>query len=404
MAPNTVVAVFFVGSLFFTSAATLQYLQTTGGKLRSWQPADLAWAAALIQLIGTLWFNVNTVAARLTGLDAQQENLRVWTPDYIGSVCFLVASLLAVKTPRARPPWRAGRPWRVAGLNLLGSVFFMAAAIAAYVLPDTGDLLDASVANSGTFLGALSASWSPPGSRSPPTNDGGHARACEHAVTGSTERTSMFQHSKNDGDDELAPTYGSRYVSEPIPKYRLPDGEMPSRLAYQIIHDELALDGNPALNLATFVTTWMEPEAETLMTESLNVNSIDQDEYPQTTEIQNRCVSMLADLFHADDAEHAMGTATVGSSEAIHLAGLAMKWRWRQPSAGGRQADRPTEPGDERDRAGRAGRSSSGTSTSSPAWCPITPERTVIDPELAMAQVDENTIGVVGDPRLHLHR
>jgi hypothetical protein len=154
VAPNVVVAVFFVGSLFFTSAATLQYLQTTDGKLWSWQPADVAWAAALIQLVGTLWFNINTAAARLTGLDAQQENLRVWTPDYIGSVCFLVASLLAVTTLR-HPPWRAGRPWRVAGLNLLGSIFFMAAAIAAYVLPDTGDLLDASVANSGTFLGAL---------------------------------------------------------------------------------------------------------------------------------------------------------------------------------------------------------------------------------------------------------
>lgn len=154
VAPNVVVAVFFVGSLFFTSAALLAYLQTTEGALWSWQPTDLAWAAAGIQLIGTLWFNINTAAARLTGLDAQQENLRVWTPDYIGSVCFLVASLLAVKT-LARPPWHAGRPWRVAGLNLLGSVFFMAAAIAAYVLPDTGDLLDASVANSGTFLGAV---------------------------------------------------------------------------------------------------------------------------------------------------------------------------------------------------------------------------------------------------------
>jgi hypothetical protein len=154
VAPNTVVAVFFVGSLFFTSAATLQYLQTTGGRLRSWQPADLAWAAALIQLVGTLWFNVNTAAARLTGLDARQENLRVWTPDFIGSVCFLVASGLAVAT-LTRPPWHAGRPWRVAALNLLGSVFFMAAAVAAFVLPDTGDLLDASVANSGTFLGAV---------------------------------------------------------------------------------------------------------------------------------------------------------------------------------------------------------------------------------------------------------
>ena len=205
----------------------------------------------------------------------------------------------------------------------------------------------------------------------------------------------MFEHAKNAGDDPLAPTYGSRYLGESVPKYRLPEGEMPPRLAYQLIHDELALDGNPALNLATFVTTWMEPEAVTLMTESLNVNSIDQDEYPQTTEIQNRCVSILADLFHADDAEHAMGTATVGSSEAIHLAGLAMKWRWRaRQEAAGKPTDKPNLVMSE---------------TVQVCWekfvryfdvearmVPITPERTVIDPELAMALVDENTIGVVG--------
>jgi glutamate decarboxylase len=139
----------------------------------------------------------------------------------------------------------------------------------------------------------------------------------------------------------------------------------------------------------------MEPEAEALMTESFNVNSIDQDEYPQTTEIQNRCVSILADLFHADDAENAMGTATVGSSEAIHLAGLAMKWRWRsRREAAGQPADRPNLVMSE---------------TVQVCWekfvryfdvetrfVPITPERTVIDPEAAVALVDENTIGVVG--------
>ncbi|HEY5699675.1 MAG TPA: glutamate decarboxylase [Acidimicrobiales bacterium] len=205
----------------------------------------------------------------------------------------------------------------------------------------------------------------------------------------------MFQHSKNDGNDDLAPTYGSRYLSEPIPKYRLPDGEMPARLAYQIIHDELALDGNPALNLATFVTTWMEPEAEALMTESLNVNSIDQDEYPQTTEIQNRCVSILADLFHADDAEHAMGTATVGSSEAIHLAGLAMKWRWRtRQQAAGKSIEKPNLVMSETVQV--CWEKFVRYFDVEPRLIPITPERTVIDPELAMAQVDENTIGVVG--------
>jgi YrhK-like protein len=154
VAANVVALVFFVGSLFFTSAATLQYLQTTDGRAWAWQPRNLAWAAAIIQLVGTLWFNIDTFAARRTGLDAQQDDLRIWTPDYLGSVCFLVASGLAVAA-LSRPPWQAGRSWRVAGLNLLGSVFFMAAAVAAFVLPDSDDLLDATVANSGTFLGAL---------------------------------------------------------------------------------------------------------------------------------------------------------------------------------------------------------------------------------------------------------
>ena len=205
----------------------------------------------------------------------------------------------------------------------------------------------------------------------------------------------MFQHSKNDANDALAPTYGSRYVSDPIPKYRLPDDEMPARSAYQIIHDELALDGNPALNLATFVTTWMEPEAELLMTENLNVNSIDQDEYPATTEISNRCVSILADLFHADDAEHAMGTPTVGSSEAIHLAGLAMKWRWRaRQEAAGKPTDKPNLVMSETVQV--CWEKFVRYFDVEPRMIPITPERTVIDVDLAMAQVDENTIGVVG--------
>ena len=151
---EVVVATFFVGSLFFTSAATLQYLGTTDGRFWAWRPADLDWAAAAIQLVGTLWFNINTFAARNPGLDARAEDVRIWTPDYIGSVCFLVSSGLAV-IALGYPPWRAARAWRIAGLNLLGSIFFMAAAVAAFVLPDSDDLLDATVANAGTFLGAI---------------------------------------------------------------------------------------------------------------------------------------------------------------------------------------------------------------------------------------------------------
>ena len=100
-------------------------------------------------------------------------------------------------------------------------------------------------------------------------------------------------------DALLAPMYGSRHLLEPVPRFELPQHQMPAQAAYQLIHDELNLDGNPALNLASFVTTWMEPEADKLMVESFGRNFIDADEYPQTTEIHNRCVNMLAHLFNA---------------------------------------------------------------------------------------------------------
>ncbi len=99
---------------------------------------------------------------------------------------------------------------------------------------------------------------------------------------------------------------------------------MPPNAAYQICHNELYMDGNPQLNLASFVTTWMEPEADRLIQESINKNLVDQDEYPQTKEIEHRCVNMLAHLFHAEEA---IGTSTIGSSEAIMLAGLSYKWK-----------------------------------------------------------------------------
>ena len=106
-----------------------------------------------------------------------------------------------------------------------------------------------------------------------------------------------------------------------IPRFRLPDGELDADVAYQIVHDELMLDGNARLNLATFVTTWAEPQARLLMAESLDKNMIDKDEYPRTADLENRCVHMLADLWHAPDPEHAIGCSTTGSSEACMLGG-----------------------------------------------------------------------------------
>ncbi|MGD9679565.1 MAG: glutamate decarboxylase [Candidatus Obscuribacterales bacterium] len=125
------------------------------------------------------------------------------------------------------------------------------------------------------------------------------------------------------------PAYSARYLSKPIPKYEMPEESMPADVAYQLCHDEMNLDGNPTLNLASFVTTWMEPQAKKLIEESLNKNLIDRDEYPQTQDIEHRCINMLARLFNAPIGAKPTGTSTIGSSEAIMLCGLAHKWNWR---------------------------------------------------------------------------
>jgi glutamate decarboxylase len=133
----------------------------------------------------------------------------------------------------------------------------------------------------------------------------------------------------------IAPAYTGRLSTAPIPALRLPDESIEPDAAYRFIRDEMMLDGSSRLNLATFVTTWMDPEAEKLMAETFDKNMIDKDEYPATAAIEERCVCMVADLFNAEglresDPSSATGVSTIGSSEAVMLAGLAMKWRWRQ--------------------------------------------------------------------------
>jgi glutamate decarboxylase len=129
---------------------------------------------------------------------------------------------------------------------------------------------------------------------------------------------------------------------ERIPRLELPAGELPPDVAFQIVHDELMLDGNARLNLATFVTTWMEPQAERLMAECFDKNMIDKDEYPQTAELETRCVNMLSRLWNAPQAKEATGCSTTGSSEAAMLGGLALKRRWqRRRKAAGKPADQP---------------------------------------------------------------
>ena len=145
-----------------------------------------------------------------------------------------------------------------------------------------------------------------------------------------------------ESDKGHASTYSTRYFSESVPKYEMPEYGMPANAAYQLVHDELNLDGNPSLNLASFVTTWMEPEAQKIITENLHKNFIDHDEYPQTEVIHGRMVNMLARLFNATEECKSIGTCTIGSSEAIMLGLLAHKWTWKKRrQAEAKSFDRP---------------------------------------------------------------
>ena len=190
----------------------------------------------------------------------------------------------------------------------------------------------------------------------------------------------------------IAPLYSLE--SKRIPRHSLPEEELPPDIARQIVHDELMLDGNARLNVATFVTTWMEPQAEELMAECLDKNMIDKDEYPQTAALETRCVNILANLWHAPKTSEATGCSTTGSSEAAMLAGLALKRRWRnRRQADGMAADRPNIV--------------MGTNVQvcwekfANYWdvemrlVPMEGNRYNLSPEEAVARCDENTIGVV---------
>ena len=164
-------------------------------------------------------------------------------------------------------------------------------------------------------------------------------------------------------------------------------------VAYELISSELLLDGSARLNLATFVTTWMPSQADRLMAQTVEKNMIDKDEYPQTAEIESRCVEILADLWHAPPSDRATGCSTTGSSEAVMLGALALKWRWRERMrAAGRPTDRPNLV--------------AGINVQvcwekfcrywdvEPRLVPMEGERYTLGAAEAAAQCDENTIGV----------
>ncbi|KAF7322785.1 Glutamate decarboxylase [Mycena chlorophos] len=190
--------------------------------------------------------------------------------------------------------------------------------------------------------------------------------------------------------------YGSRYGTDAIPKFSMPSKGIDPEAAYQVIHDELTLDGSPVLNLASFVHTWMPPAADRLMMENQSKNLIDSDEYPMTQIIHNRCVSMLADLWHAPSAQNAIGTATTGSSEAIQLGGLAMKRLWQEKrKAAGKSIH---EPGPNIVMGANAQVALEKFARYFDVECRLVPVSVEshyrLDPKKTMEYVDENTIGV----------
>jgi glutamate decarboxylase len=179
-----------------------------------------------------------------------------------------------------------------------------------------------------------------------------------------------------------------------LPKLRIPEGATSPEIAARLVRSDLILDGNARLNLATFVTTWMEPEARRLMAETADKNMIDKDEYPQTAELEMRCVNILADLWHARSGAQAIGTSTTGSSEAAMLGGMALLWRWRaRRRAAGKPTDRPNLV--------------TGINVQvcwekfcrywdvEPRLAPMEGDRRHLDGEQAAKLCDENTIGVV---------
>ena len=191
--------------------------------------------------------------------------------------------------------------------------------------------------------------------------------------------------------DADAALFGNRFATQEVPSREFPDAGMSAVDAMRLVGEDLALEGDPARNLATFVTTWMEPEAQRIIAANLHRNFIDHAEYPRTAEIEQRCIRMLADLFHAPGVT--TGARTQGSSEAIMLGALSLKWNWRTR------------------------RQATGASTATPnlvfggdvhvVWekfcryfdvepriVPLKPGKYTIGPDDVAPHVDENTIGV----------
>ena len=203
----------------------------------------------------------------------------------------------------------------------------------------------------------------------------------------------MALHEKQSVIDALDDVFASADLSTTLPKYKIPENESDPRHAFQTVRDELLLDGNSRQNLATFCQTWLEEEIHTLMDLCIDKNVIDRDEYPQTAELEARCVHILGDLWNSPEAANTTGCSTTGSSEAAMLGGMAMRWNWRtKMKAQGKPIDKPNFV---------CGPVQVCWHKFARYWdveireIPMTSDRLIMSPETAIARCDENTIGVV---------
>lgn len=179
-----------------------------------------------------------------------------------------------------------------------------------------------------------------------------------------------------------------------IPINRLSEHGLSSEKAYETLHNDLALDGNPLLNLATFVTTWMEPHANLIYSESYNKNLIDKDEYRETAEIEKICIRVLADLWHSPQPEKTLGASTIGSSEGCMLGGLALKRRWKKRrEKQGKSTDKPNIIMSSAVQV--VWKKFANYWDIEPRYVPISPDHPAMDPKDLISFIDEDTIGVV---------
>ncbi|MGB3698540.1 MAG: glutamate decarboxylase [Gordonia sp. (in: high G+C Gram-positive bacteria)] len=203
-----------------------------------------------------------------------------------------------------------------------------------------------------------------------------------------------MSNSRSNDSIVLKPVFALDGEATELPRFDMPDDMMLPSAAYQIVHDEAMLDGNARLNLATFVSTYMDKEAQLLYMQTVDKNMIDKDEYPATAAIEDRCWRILGNLWNNPDVESTFGTSTIGSSEACMLGGLALKRRWQaKRKAEGKSTETPNIVMSTAVQV--CWEKFANYFEVEPRWVPVSEDHMFLDGHDLEKYVDENTIGVV---------